>query len=147
MAQTVEEFRRKFEVDSLALFANAGWTVSLRPRACTLGACVIAANRSRTSLADIDAAEAAALVEAVAWFEGRARALFGADKFNYLALMMVDDQLHFHALPRYAATPTFAGVDWPDPGWPGQPDLGAGDATPDALATVRAAFVGRGDAA
>lgn len=143
MPQTLAEFRNKFRVEEHLLHRNDGWTVSLRPGACTLGACVISANRFHRSLGELDAGEAAALVEAAAWFERRARAAFGADKFNHLALMMVDDHLHFHALPRYAGERELAGVTWTDPGWPGQPDLAHADtADPHALAAVRAAMTG-----
>jgi diadenosine tetraphosphate (Ap4A) HIT family hydrolase len=141
MPQTPAEFRDKFWVEENLLHRNDGWTVSLRPGACTLGACVISANRSHTSLADVDAGEAAALVAAVGWFETRARAAFGADKFNYLALMMVDDHLHFHALPRYAEARELGGSSWTDPGWPGQPDLKhVNTSDRQALAAVRAAM-------
>lgn len=147
MTQTPAQFRDKFRVPELALHAVGGWTVSLRPRACTLGACVLSVDRPRLSLAEIDADEAAALPAAVAWFERAARAAFGADRFNYLALMMVDDQLHFHALPRYAAPREFAGITWTDGGWPGQPDLshdpGADDA---ALMRVRDSLIAGGAA-
>ena len=147
MPQTLAEFRDKFRVEELSLFRTQGWTVSLRPGACTLGACVISANRFHASLGGIDAAEAAALVEAVAWFERRARAAFGADKFNHLALMMVDDHLHFHALPRYADAREMGGVTWTDPGWPKQPDLGfVNTMDADALAAVGAALMQGADA-
>ncbi len=147
MPQTLDEFRDKFRVEELLLHRNDGWTVSLRPGACTLGACVISANRPHTSLADIDAGEAAALVAAVGWFERHARAAFGADKFNYLALMMVDDHLHFHALPRYADARELGGVSWTDPGWPGQPDLKHAATSDDrALAAVMAALAGAPEA-
>lgn len=142
MPQTVSEFREKFQVDAMTLFANDGWTVSLRPKAATLGACVISANRPHPTLAEISAEEALQFTEAVAWFERAAREAFRADKFNYLALMMVDDQLHFHALPRYAAERSAGGVSWTDPGWPGQPDLGHDPgAGGEAMAAVRGAML------
>ena len=34
---------------------------------------------------------------------------FAPDKLNYLMLMMVDPDVHFHVLPRYAAARAFAG--------------------------------------
>ena len=143
MPQTLAEFREKFRVEEQLLFRNDGWSVSLRPGACTLGACVISANRFHDSFGGIDAGEAAGLVEAAAWFEAHARAAFGADRFNHLALMMVDDHLHFHALPRYAGAREAGGVTWSDPGWPGQPDLKhANTADPHAIAAVRAAMAG-----
>lgn len=141
MTGTLAEFRTKFRVDELLLFRNAGWSVSLRPDACTLGACVVSANRFRESLAAIDAAEAAELVEAVAWFEGRVRRAFAPDKFNHLALMMVDRHLHFHALPRYASERGFAGITWRDAGWPKTPDLGVDQAGGGALSQVRDALL------
>ena len=144
MPQSLDEFRAKFRVDELRLGGNAGWTLSLRPAACTLAACVLSANRPHTSLATLDAREAADLVEMAAWFERAARARFAADKFNYLALMMVDDHLHFHALPRYAAERSLGGATFRDPAWPGPPDL-KGD-NPDRLAEVRAMLLEGGGA-
>ena len=140
MPQTLDEFRVKFRVDELELRRNAGWTSSLRPAACTLGACVFSANRPHTSLATLDRQEAADLVELVAWFEGAARARFAAEKFNYLALMMVDDHLHFHALPRYAAERNVGDATFRDAAWPGPPDLKGEN--PDRLAEVRAMLLG-----
>jgi len=141
--QTLEEFRAKFRVEELALHRTGGWTVSLRPVQCTLGACVISLDRSGPSLGGIDAHEGLGLAEAVRWFEERARAAFRADKFNHLALMMVDDQLHFHALPRYAEARDFGGGRWTDPGWPAVPDLGHSHAADDlTLRRIAAALRG-----
>ena len=44
-------------------------------------------------------------------------------RINYLMLMMVDKDVHFHVLPRYDTTQSFEGADYPDPGWPAVPDL------------------------
>ena len=54
-------------------------------------------------------------------FERKLRDAFQFDKINYLLLMMVDRHLHFHVIPRYAETRSFAGVEWPDPAWPKGP--------------------------
>jgi diadenosine tetraphosphate (Ap4A) HIT family hydrolase len=48
---------------------------------------------------------------------------FDYDKLNYLMLMMVDPDVHFHVIPRYAGPKQFQGVAFVDPGWPGAPDL------------------------
>lgn len=48
------------------------------------------------------------------------------DKINYLMLMMVDPDVHFHVLPRYASGQTWQGLDFADEGWPAQPDLAGG---------------------
>jgi diadenosine tetraphosphate (Ap4A) HIT family hydrolase len=66
-------------------------------------------------------------------------------KINYLMLMMVDPDVHFHVLPRYEGVRTHEGVDFADAGWPGPPALGeAVDLGPDGAArlaeTLRAAW-------
>jgi diadenosine tetraphosphate (Ap4A) HIT family hydrolase len=137
MSLTVSQFREKFRVDDLLVFRNDGWSVSIRPKAPTLGACVISANHHRESLGAISASESADLVDAVAWFEGRLREAFDASRFNYLALMMVDPLLHFHALPRYDSDRTFANMTWHDNAWPMPPDLNLDQSNGDILVHVR----------
>ncbi len=56
--------------------------------------------------------------------ESSLKDLFKYDKINYLMLMMVDPDVHFHILPRYSATRVFGQAEFTDPGWPGPPDLG-----------------------
>jgi len=52
------------------------------------------------------------------------KAAFSYDKINYLMLMMVDPNVHFHVIPRYSETPGACGLTIPDPGWPVMPQLG-----------------------
>ena len=47
------------------------------------------------------------------------------EKINYLMLMMVDRDVHFHVIPRYAGERVHNGQAFRDAGWPAQPDLGA----------------------
>ena len=47
------------------------------------------------------------------------------ERINYLMLMMVDPDVHFHVIPRYDGTRSFQGVAFPDAGWPGPPALDA----------------------
>ena len=51
------------------------------------------------------------------------RGFVAYEKINYLMLMMVDPDVHFHVLPRYQAPRTFGGATFPDTGWPGPPAL------------------------
>jgi diadenosine tetraphosphate (Ap4A) HIT family hydrolase len=39
-------------------------------------------------------------------------------------LMMVDPDVHFHVIPRYAGQRRFADTVTRDAGWPGPPELG-----------------------
>lgn len=55
--------------------------------------------------------------------EAALRSQLAYDKINYLLLMMVDPHVHFHVLPRYSTPHSFLGHEFPDPCWPGPPDL------------------------
>jgi diadenosine tetraphosphate (Ap4A) HIT family hydrolase len=50
-------------------------------------------------------------------------AAFRHDRINYLMLMMVDPDVHFHVLPRYEKERELAGQRFVDRSWPGPPDL------------------------
>ena len=57
--------------------------------------------------------------------------MFEFDKINYLMLMMVDPDVHFHVLPRYAKDRDYAGATFVDASWPGPPDITAANDFPD----------------
>ena len=46
---------------------------------------------------------------------------FAYDKINYLMLMMVDPEVHYHIIPRYSHEVKFKEVKFSDFGWPGLP--------------------------
>jgi diadenosine tetraphosphate (Ap4A) HIT family hydrolase len=48
---------------------------------------------------------------------------FQNDKINYLMLMMVDPDVHFHVLPRYQSERVYEGVHFRDDAWPGPPQI------------------------
>jgi len=116
----------------------ARWVVLLRPQQATLGALVLVCKDTATSFADISAAAFAELQAVTRDIETGLTAFRPYRKINYLMLMMVDPDVHFHVLPRYADTQVFEGVSYPDKGWPAVPDLAAG-VQPDE--TARAALV------
>jgi diadenosine tetraphosphate (Ap4A) HIT family hydrolase len=45
------------------------------------------------------------------------------ERINYLMLMMVDPNVHFHVIPRYSEPRSWDGIAFPDAGWPGPPRL------------------------
>jgi diadenosine tetraphosphate (Ap4A) HIT family hydrolase len=103
----------------------AHWVVMIRPGQVTLGCTVIAAKSECTSLGDLSPEEGAELPEVIGDFERAVRRIAPASKFNYLALMMVDPNPHFHAIPRYAAEVHAAGMAFADVAFPNPPDLRA----------------------
>ena len=52
------------------------------------------------------------------------RAQVDYEKINYLMLMMVDPNVHFHVIPRYEGGREWQGREFVDVGWPKVPDLG-----------------------
>ncbi len=99
------------------------WCVLLRPQQVTLGALVLICKDEARRFPEITAGGFSELAVATREIE---RALSGFrpfDKINYLMLMMVDPDVHFHVIPRYETPQSFGGIDFPDPGWPGAPDL------------------------
>ncbi len=108
------------------------WSVQARPKQATLGALVILSHSQSTAFSDLPPNAFAELSEVVEDVETTTQKIFGYSKINYLMLMMVDPHVHFHVLPRYSAPVVFEGGTYTDPGWPGQPDLGASDGLADA---------------
>ena len=99
------------------------WLVLLRPAQPTLGSLVLVCREPATRFGAISAEAAAELREAVAAVERALAELLRFDKINYLMLMMVDPDVHFHVIPRYAGARSYAGSEFDDPSWPGPPDL------------------------
>ena len=107
------------------------WVVLLRPQQATLGALVLACKDDSEALSQISQAAFSELHEITAAIEKHLRDCFSYDKINYLMLMMVDKDVHFHVLPRYAQTRLFEQTEFKDPGWPGPPDLSYANETGD----------------
>ena len=99
------------------------WVVLLRPAQLTLGSLVMAAKSDSTAYSELPAEAFAEQAVVVAAIERGLRQFCAFEKINYLMLMMVDPEVHFHVFPRYDGTRTFDGVDFPDRGWPRAPDL------------------------
>ena len=100
------------------------WVVLLRPAQVTLGSLVLAAKGDATAYSALPAEAFAEQGRVVAHIEQALQSFCAFEKINYLMLMMVDREVHFHVIPRYSGSRSLAGIDFPDHGWPGQPDLG-----------------------
>ncbi|MBY0468217.1 MAG: HIT family protein [Burkholderiaceae bacterium] len=122
------------------------WTVLLRPKQPALGSLVLICREPVRAFADVSPQAYADMREVVRRIEATLREVVGYERINYLMLMMVDPDVHFHVIPRYAGSRRFGNTEFPDAGWPGPPVLDAAvspdAATSDALlAQLRAAWV------
>jgi len=122
--RTLEEFRTKFRVEELKVMGNPSWTWSVRPGQPTLGAGILSLNRYALKLSDVTGGEMQDLSDLVGVLEATIQAAFGHSIMNYLMLMMVDHHVHYHVIPRYEKTLSFAGKEWVDNGWPALPLIG-----------------------
>lgn len=107
------------------------WCVLLRPAQAVLGALVLAAKGEERAFSDLPRQAFAEFALVVRDIEHGLKAFRPYDRINYLMLMMVDRQVHFHVLPRYAAPQVFDSVTFADAGWPGIPDLKTATDVPD----------------
>lgn len=101
------------------------WLVLTRPKQPTFGSLVLICKEKAEAFSDLSPEAFADLGVAVAGIETLLRKVVAYEKINYLMLMMVDRDVHFHVIPRYAGERTYDGVSFPDAGWPAAPNLGA----------------------
>ena len=120
MNQTIE----KFGYPATLIREYEHWVVLLRPAQATLGSLILACKDDARQFSAISPAAFGELGRAVGDIETALGALFDYRKLNYLMLMMVDPDVHFHVLPRFEADQEYDGVTFTDPGWPGPPNVG-----------------------
>jgi diadenosine tetraphosphate (Ap4A) HIT family hydrolase len=121
MNPTVE----KFGYPSTLLREFEHWVVLLRPAQVTLASLVLAAKSDATAYAELPRDAFTDQAEAVAAIEHALTRFVSYERINYLMLMMVDPNVHFHVIPRYSTPRRWKDVEFPDWGWPGPPRLDA----------------------
>lgn len=112
------EFMNRFNPKKNEIKEFNYWIVLLREKQVTLGATVIVLKREIQSFSQMTAEESEEFPKVVEWFENLSVNLFGAEKFNYVAAMMKDNFVHYHAFPRYRNTFTRYDIEWKDASWP-----------------------------
>lgn len=115
---------RKFGHPRSVVAETAQWSVLVRPQQVTLGSLVLACREPATAFGQVSPEAFADLQRAVSGVEAMLASFVGYEKINYLMLMMVDPDVHFHVIPRYDGTRRFETLDIADHGWPGPPALG-----------------------
>ncbi|PEQ12300.1 HIT family protein [Novosphingobium sp. PC22D] len=120
MNPTIEKFG--YPATLVAEFDH--WVVLARPAQPTLGSLVLAAKSDATAFSDLPIEAHAGLKQATTAIEAALGKAVGYAKLNYLMLMMVDREVHFHVIPRYEGAREWQGREFVDVGWPKVPDLG-----------------------
>lgn len=124
MALTVfNDTMQKFGAPDTIIRQYQHWSVLLRPAQLTLGALVLVAHEPVFAFSELSSASFSELHQVTREIDSALKNAFGYDKLNYLMLMMVDPDVHFHVIPRYEAARSFNGQDFFDAGWPGVPNF------------------------
>jgi diadenosine tetraphosphate (Ap4A) HIT family hydrolase len=120
----MNETIKKFGYPATLITELEHWTILLRPAQVTLGSLVLAAKSDATAYGALPREAFAEQAEAVALIEQALASFCRYERINYLMLMMVDPNVHFHVIPRYSEPRSWNGLEFADQGWPGPPQLG-----------------------
>lgn len=129
----------KFGYPQTLVAETAQWLVLVRPQQPTYGSLVLVCKEPAQAFSDLSPAAFADLREVVAGVERLLSGVVDYARINYLMLMMVDRDVHFHVVPRYDGVRELDGLTLADSGWPGPPDLGAAVALEPATSAALAA--------
>ena len=100
------------------------WVMLLKPKQTTVGTLVLVEKSEATHLGELSRESWAEFADVSRDAEAWTRQAFGAEKFNYLALMMKDPNVHFHFVPRYSQPVEVGGESFADTDWPSKTELG-----------------------
>ena len=100
------------------------WVMLLKPEQTTVGTLVLVEKSEATHLGELSRESWAEFADVSRDAEAWTRQAFGAEKFNYLALMMKDPNVHFHFVPRYSQSVEVGGESFADVDWPSKTELG-----------------------
>ncbi len=114
---------QKFEYPQTLIKEYTKWVVVLRPQQVTLGSLVLICQDDAKAFSEISPEAFAELPQVIKEIEVSLSQAFSYQRINYLMLMMVDPDVHFHIFPRYEATTSFSQHNFFDHGWPGPPNL------------------------
>jgi diadenosine tetraphosphate (Ap4A) HIT family hydrolase len=117
------------------------WLVLLREPQVTLGSLVLCAKSEATEFSALSMEANVEMGTVVGEIEHALKAAFAYEKINYLMLMMVDPNVHFHVIPRYSKPQSACGLTIPDPGWPVLPQLGVAQEITTAERDVLRAYI------
>lgn len=112
------DFIEKFQLRKLLIKQIGNWNISVRPQQPTIGSLILSLNRRCESLSQLNTEEGEQISLAFVEIEKMLKNAFAPSLINYLALMLVDHQVHFHVIPRYSNEVVFKNVKYSDKDWP-----------------------------
>ena len=114
---------KKFGYPNHLVKEYTNWTILLRPEQTTIGSLVLIEKSFKKKYSEITLKSHQELGLVIKDIENTLKKLFGYNKINYLMLMMIDKEVHYHVIPRYSKDVFFEEAKFVDKGWPGLPLL------------------------
>jgi len=109
---------KKFKFNNLLIKEYGNWYLLLREEQLSLGSLVLIEKSFKTRYSEISRESFSELAIIVKEIECVLKKLFSYDKINYLMLMMADNEVHYHIIPRYSQKKCWDGIYFMDTGWP-----------------------------
>ena len=99
------------------------WVVLYRPQQVTIGSLVLICKENKFNLGDLSKSAYVEFRVVIQDIEIFLYKKLGANKINYIALMMVDPHVHFHIIPRYSSKIIINEKLYNDIYWPKPPNV------------------------
>jgi glycerol-3-phosphate cytidylyltransferase len=115
----------KFGIDDNLILSYHHWHLLLRFKQPTLGSLILICKGSYSAFSDLPKAASHEMHEIIPQIEIILKDEFAYSNINYLMLMMLDPEVHFHIIPRYEFEVQFEGAIYQDTNWPAPPNLAA----------------------
>lgn len=112
------EFAGRFSNHELLIKNFKYWAVVFKESPSVLGQVAFVLKREAPDFSHVTADEMSELPKVCKWYETKAKKLYGAEKFNYCAIMMKEQFVHFNVYPRCSKPVNKYGMEWIDEGWP-----------------------------
>lgn len=119
----MEKTLAKFGYPASLIKEYNNWYLLLRPEQVTIGSLILITKFGEEEYSEISKEAFAELEQIVKEIESVLHDCFEYDKINYLMLMMVDPEVHYHIIPRYSYEIEFEKEKFTDFGWPALPNL------------------------
>ena len=115
----INDILEKFNENQNFIYKLNDWKLLYRENQVTFGSMVIIyCGDDCDSLSKVSKKSFSDLPEFINIIEKIMRDTYDANKFNYMALMMIDSQPHFHVFPRFAKSVNFCNKKYNDNFYP-----------------------------
>lgn len=131
------EFAGRLNKPELVLKEFKDWVIVLKEGGTTLGHSVIILKSNKPTFSDVSEEEMAEFPIVCKWFEEKTKNIFGAEKWNYCAMMMKEEFVHFQAVPRYSRVINMYDKNWEDVDWPKRPNFGKLEMSEETLQMIK----------